>query len=387
MVSKHLLEGGIGGWHLKTVSTANGTTREKIIRDNATREFVGSVPLVSFIYLLISCIIFFLLALHILRWLKAFSRRSRIRSPLSLPPRFLPSREFEARLDRLYQDATLPARQAAQSSQSIPDSAFGPSRSTILIRSLSSLSQKMFSRKEKQETDVEMQENPVVPTPVIRQPTNPPRPVAVSERPDLMPIHPDPYIHLAPYRPPVIPQEAPRPQPAPQQMSHGRDRPWGSNNLFTPHAVPRDPGYGPAPTPATGYYPDEAPASVPVLVSASKNGNEHATGLGGKDGYQLFKRRIIMKSDARVQSGDIHECRDLVRARYAIGHTIMSIRAGHTTAEAVGLRLPDLRNRGEFVLHEIRRILGEWSGVRSQWNEEEWGLLQKIQRKLVVLDL
>ena len=86
-------------------------------------------------------------------------------------------------------------------------------------------------------------------------------------------------------------------------------------------------------------------------------------------------------------SSDIHECRDLVRARYAIGHTIRSIQAGQTTAGEVGLRLPDLRNRAEFVLYEVRRILGEWSAIRSQWNEVEWGLLEKIQRKLVVLEI
>lgn len=49
--------------------------------------------------------------------------------------------------------------------------------------------------------------------------------------------------------------------------------------------------------------------------------------------------------------------------------------------------MPDLRNRAEFVLYEIRRILGEWSAIRSQWNEIEWVLLEKIQRKLVVLKI
>ena len=96
---------------------------------------------------------------------------------------------------------------------------------------------------------------------------------------------------------------------------------------------------------------------------------------------------MALKPDAEVMSSDIHECRDLVRARYAIGHTIRSIQVGQTTAEEVGSRLPDLRNRAEFVLYEVMRILGEWSAIRSQWNEVEWGLLEKIQQKLVVLEI
>ena len=35
-----------------------------MVGDNVTREFVGSVPLVSFIYLIMSCIIIVMLFLH-----------------------------------------------------------------------------------------------------------------------------------------------------------------------------------------------------------------------------------------------------------------------------------------------------------------------------------
>ena len=407
MALKRSPESELGGWRLKSVAT-NGTINETVVGDNVTREFVGSVPLVSFIYLIMSCIIIVLLFLHAVRWLKAFSRRSQIRSPLSMPPRYLPSREFEERLNRFYQNDTLPPQQAAQSSQSIPDGAFGPKRGPILIRSLSSLSQKMFSRKEKQGTDMEMQENPAAPTPGLRQPANPLRPVTIPQQPDLISVQPNPYTYPAPHYPPLVLQSAPQPQQAPQRGSPARDHSWGPNNPFAPYAIPHDPGFGPVPVPVSGYYPDEAgyypdeasyypdetgyypdemPTPVPVPVSAPKNGNEHSTGFGRKDGYQLFKRRAVLKPDAEVTSSDIHECRDLVRARYAIGHTIRSIQAGQTTAEEVGLRLLDLRNRAEFVLYEVRRILGEWSAIKSQWNEVEWGLLEKVQRKLVVLEI
>jgi hypothetical protein len=386
MALKRSPESELGGWHLKSVST-NGTINETVVGDNVTREFVGSVPLVSFIYLIMSCIIIVLLFLHAVRWLKAFSRRSQIRSPLSMPPRYLPSREFEERLDRFYQSDTLPPQQAAQSSQSIPDSAFGPKRGPILIRSLSSLSQKKFSRKEKQGTDIEMQENPAAPTPGLRQSANPLRPATIPQQPDLISVQPSPYTYPAPHYPPLVLQPAPQPQQAPQRGSPARNHSWGPNNPFAPYAIPHDPGFGPVPVPVAGYYPDETPTPVPVPVSAPKNGNEHSTGFGRKDGYQLFKRRAALKPDAEVTSSDIHECRDLVRARYAIGHTIRSIQAGQTTAGEVGLRLPNLRNRAEFVLYEVRRILGEWSAIRSQWNEVEWGLLEKIQRKLVVLEI
>jgi len=242
------------------------------------------------------------------------------------------------------------------------------------------LSQKMFSREEKQGADMEMQENPAAPTPGLRRPANPLHPVTIPQQPDLISVQPSPYTYPAPHYPP-------QPQQAPQRGSPARDHSWGPNNPFAPYAIPHDPGFGPVPVPAAGYYPDETPTPVPVPVSAPKNGNEHSTGFGRKDGYQLFKRRVALKPDAEVTSSDIHECRDLVRARYAIGHTIRSIQAGQTTAGEVGLRLPDLRNRAEFVLYEVRRILGEWSVIRSQWNEVEWGLLEKIQRKLVVLEI
>ena len=358
MALKRSPESELGGWHLKAVST-NGTINETAVGDNVTREFVGSVPLVSFIYLIMSCIIIVLLFLHAVRWLKAFSRRSQIRSPLSMPPSYLPSREFEERLDRFYQNDTLPPQQAAQSSQSIPDGAFGPKRGPILTRLLSSLSQKMFSRKEKQGTDMEMQENPAAPTPGLRQPTNPSRPVTIPQQPDLIPVQPSPYTYPAPHYPPLVLQPAPQPQQAPQRVSPARDHSWGSNNPFAPYAIPRDPGFGPVPAPVSGYYPDETPTPVSVPVSASKNGYEHSTGFGRKDGYQLFKRRAALKPDAEVTSSDIHECRDSVRARYALGHMIRNIQTGQTTAEEVGSRLPDLRNRAEFVLYEVRRILGE----------------------------
>ena len=169
-------------------------------------------------------------------------------------------------------------------------------------------------------------------------------------------------------------------------MSPARDHSWVSNNPFAPYAIPHDPGFGSVPAPVSGYYSDETPTPVSVPVSAPKNGNERSTGFGGKDGYQLFKWRAALKPDAEVTSSDIHECRDLVHARHTIEHTIKSTQA-QTTAEEVGSRLPDLRNRAEFVLYEVMRILGEWSAIRSQWNEVEWGLLEKIQQKLAVLEI
>ena len=234
---------------------------------------------------------------------------------------------------------------------------------------------------------MEMQENPAAPTPGSRQPANPLRPVTIPQQPDLISVQPSPYTYPAPHYPPLVLQPAPQPQQASQRVSPTRDHSWGSNDPFAPYTTPHYPGFGPVPVLVSGYYPDETPIPVPGPVSASKNGYERSTGFGGKDGYQLFKRRVALNPDAEVMPSDIHECRDLVRARYAIGHTIRSIHAGQTTAGEVGLRLPDLRNRAEFVLYEVRRILGEWSAIRSQWNEVEWGLLEKIQRKLVVLEI
>ena len=221
MALKRSPESEVGGWHLK-VASANSTINETVVEDDVTREFVGSVPLVSFIYLIMTCIIIVLLFLHAVRWLKALSRRSQIHSPLSMPPRYLPPREFEERLDRFYQNDTLPPQQVAQSPQSIPDSAFGPKRGPILICSLSSLSQKILSRKEKQETDMEMQESPAAPIPGSRQTTNPSRPVTIPQQPDLIPVQPSSYTYPAPHYPPLVLQPAPQPQQALQRESSSR---------------------------------------------------------------------------------------------------------------------------------------------------------------------
>lgn len=113
MALKRSPESEVGGWHLK-IASANGTINETVVEDDVTREFVGSVPLVSLIYLITSCTIIVLLFLRAVRWLKAFSRRSQIRSPLSMPPRYLPSREFKERLDRFYQNDTATAASCAE---------------------------------------------------------------------------------------------------------------------------------------------------------------------------------------------------------------------------------------------------------------------------------
>lgn len=82
---------------------------------------------------------------------------------------------------------------------------------------------------------------------------------------------------------------------------------------------------------------------------------------------------------ALVTSQDLRECRELIRAKYALDVSTFNLRDVHYLNQPI---VDDMKRRSAAALVDVRRIVRGWVDAKDQWTEGEWRQVQEINRRI-----
>jgi hypothetical protein len=82
---------------------------------------------------------------------------------------------------------------------------------------------------------------------------------------------------------------------------------------------------------------------------------------------------------ALVTSQDLRECRELIRAKYALDVSTFNLRDVHYLNQPI---VDDMKRRSAAALVDVRRIVRGWVDAKDQWTEGEWRQVEEINRRI-----
>jgi len=91
---------------------------------------------------------------------------------------------------------------------------------------------------------------------------------------------------------------------------------------------------------------------------------------------------VHQKPGDKISAQKLRECRELIRAKYALDVEAYSLRDVHYLNQHI---VDDKKRRSKGALEDIKRTIEEWTAVKDQWSPEEWKQVEMICKRIQIL--
>ncbi|KAF4631943.1 hypothetical protein G7Y89_g6187 [Cudoniella acicularis] len=92
-----------------------------------------------------------------------------------------------------------------------------------------------------------------------------------------------------------------------------------------------------------------------------------------------YAETVLRDKSKPIGSEELRECRDLIRAKFALDVEAYNLRDVPASAQYI---VAEKRARSRGALEDIRKRVVGWKAARSQWSDDEWHYIEAIDRGL-----
>ncbi|OCK81693.1 hypothetical protein K432DRAFT_424720 [Lepidopterella palustris CBS 459.81] len=92
-----------------------------------------------------------------------------------------------------------------------------------------------------------------------------------------------------------------------------------------------------------------------------------------------YLEAVSQKPGETASAQNLRECRELIRAKYALDVEAYSLRDVHYLNQPI---VEDKKRRSRGALEDIRRTVDQWKDAKDQWSPDEWKQVEEIHRRI-----